>query len=53
MRDKLPSGAKYFGIGASAAPFRPFAELTGAGASPPQVDVDPHNGYVIIHTAAR
>jgi len=52
MRDKLPAGTKYFGIGTSAAPFRPFAELTGAGALPPQVDVDPRNGYVIIHTAA-
>jgi acyl-CoA synthetase (AMP-forming)/AMP-acid ligase II len=52
MRDKLPAGTKYFGIGTSTAPFRPFAELTCAGALPPQVDVDPRNGYVIIHTAA-
>jgi acyl-CoA synthetase (AMP-forming)/AMP-acid ligase II len=52
MRDKLPADAKYFGIGTSAAPFRPFAELTGAGALPQQIDVDPRDGYVIIHTAA-
>jgi long-chain acyl-CoA synthetase len=52
IREKLPSGTKYFGIGASPAPFRAFGELTDAGALPPQLDVNPHNGYVIIHTAA-
>jgi acyl-CoA synthetase (AMP-forming)/AMP-acid ligase II len=52
MQEKLPEAAKYFGIGSAAAPFRPFAELTGAGASPPAVEVDPDQGYVIIHTAA-
>jgi acyl-CoA synthetase (AMP-forming)/AMP-acid ligase II len=52
MREKLPASAKYFGIGSAAAPFRPFAELTRAGASPPAVEVDPDQGYVIIHTAA-
>src|SRR5215470_12352231 len=42
-------------ISASAAPLRrsrPFEELTGAGASPPVVEVDPDQGYVMIHTAA-
>ena len=52
MQEKLPASAKYFGIGSAAAPFRPFEELTGAGASPPAVEVDPDQGYVIIHTAA-
>jgi long-chain acyl-CoA synthetase len=52
MQKKLPASAKYFGIGSAAAPFRPFAELTDAGASPPAVEVDPDQGYVIIHTAA-
>jgi acyl-CoA synthetase (AMP-forming)/AMP-acid ligase II len=52
IREKLPSGTKYFGISASPAPFRPFGELTDAGALPPQFGVNPHNGYVIIHTAA-
>jgi acyl-CoA synthetase (AMP-forming)/AMP-acid ligase II len=52
MQEKLPASAKYFGIGSAAAPFRPFAELTTAGPSPPAVEVDPDQGYVIIHTAA-
>src|SRR6516164_7753373 len=52
IEEKLPASAKYFGIGSAAAPFRPFAELTGVGASPPVVEVDPDQGYVIIHTAA-
>ena len=52
MQEKLPASAKYFGIGTAPAPFRPFAELTSAGASPPAVEVDPNEGYVIIHTAA-
>jgi acyl-CoA synthetase (AMP-forming)/AMP-acid ligase II len=52
IQEKLPASAKYFGIGSAAAPFRPFAELMSAGASPPAVEVDPDQGYVIIHTAA-
>jgi acyl-CoA synthetase (AMP-forming)/AMP-acid ligase II len=52
MQERLPASAKYFGIGTAAAPFRPFAELTSAGASPPPVEVDPDQGCVIIHTAA-
>ena len=52
MQEKLPASAKYFGIGTAPPPFRPFTELTGAGASPPAVEVDPDQGYVIIHTAA-
>ena len=52
MQEKLPASAKYFGIRSAAAPFRPFAELAGAGASLPPVEVDPDQGYVIIHTAA-
>ena len=52
IQEKLPASTKYFGVGSTAAPFRPFAELTGAGASPPAVEVDPDQGYVIIHTAA-
>jgi acyl-CoA synthetase (AMP-forming)/AMP-acid ligase II len=52
MQEKLPASVEYFGIGSAAAPFRPFAELSSAGASPPAVEVDPDEGYVIIHTAA-
>ena len=52
MQEKLPASAKYFGIGSAAASFRPFEELTAADASPPAVEVDPDQGYVIIHTAA-
>jgi long-chain acyl-CoA synthetase len=52
MQDELPASTKYFGIGSAAAAFQPFAELTSAGASPPAVEVDPDQGYVIIHTAA-
>ena len=52
MQAKLPASTKYFGIGTVAPPFRPFAELTGAGPSPPAVEVDPDQGFVIIHTAA-
>src|SRR5215471_20049294 len=52
MQEKLSASAKYFGISSAAAAFRPFEELTGAGASPPVVEVDPDQGYVMIHTAA-
>ena len=52
MQVKLPASAKFFGIGSADAPFRPFAELLSAGASPPAVEVDPDQGYVMIHTAA-
>ena len=52
MQERLPASTKYFGIGSAAAPFRPFAELSSAGASPPALEVDPDQGYVIIHTAA-
>ena len=52
MREKLPASVKYFGIGTAAAPFRPFEELSSAGASPPALEVDPDQGCVIIHTAA-
>jgi acyl-CoA synthetase (AMP-forming)/AMP-acid ligase II len=52
MQEELPASTKYFGIGSAAAPFRPFAELTSAGAAPPAIEVDPDQGYVIIHTAA-
>jgi long-chain acyl-CoA synthetase len=52
IQEKLPAPAKYFGIGSAAAPFRPFAELMGAREPPPAVEVDPDQGYVIIHTAA-
>jgi acyl-CoA synthetase (AMP-forming)/AMP-acid ligase II len=48
----LPSVTACYGIGGHAAPFRPFAELTAAGAAPPAIDVDADQGYVIIHTAA-
>ena len=52
MREKLSASIRYFGIGSAAGPFRPFAELMGTGASLPAVEVDPDQGYVIIHTAA-
>jgi acyl-CoA synthetase (AMP-forming)/AMP-acid ligase II len=52
MQERLPASTKYFGIGSAAAPFRPFAELSSAGVSPPALEVDPDQGYVIIHTAA-
>jgi acyl-CoA synthetase (AMP-forming)/AMP-acid ligase II len=52
MQEKLPASAKYFGIGTAVAPFRPFTELTSVGTPPPAVEVDPDQGYVIIHTAA-
>ena len=44
MHEKLPASTRYFGIGSAAAPFRPFAELTGAGTSPPAVEVDLYFG---------
>jgi len=53
MRERLPASAKYFSIDSvGSAPFRPFTELTSTSASPPAVEVDPDQGYVIIHTAA-
>jgi acyl-CoA synthetase (AMP-forming)/AMP-acid ligase II len=52
LQDKLPPSVKYFGIGSAAAPFRPFAELKAADASPRAIEVDPDQGCVIIHTAA-
>lgn len=43
---------KFFGIGTTAAPFSPFAELSSGDAWLPETDADPDDGFVIIHTAA-
>jgi len=48
----LPFVRKFFGIGATAPPFSPFAELACKEASFAETNVDPNEGFVIIHTAA-
>jgi acyl-CoA synthetase (AMP-forming)/AMP-acid ligase II len=52
LASTLPSVRKLFGIGTTAAPFSPFAELSGGEASFSETDADPNSGFVIIHTAA-
>src|SRR5262249_18123429 len=51
MTGSLGSITGYYGIGTSAPPFRPFAELAQSSAPLPAIDVDADEGYVIIPTA--
>jgi acyl-CoA synthetase (AMP-forming)/AMP-acid ligase II len=52
LADKLTFAPRLFAIGAHAPPFAPFADLVSGDASLPERDVDPDDGFVIIHTAA-
>jgi len=52
LRSSLPSTASFYGIGGEIEPFRSFGSLSTPAGAPPEVEIDPEAGYVIIHTAA-
>ncbi len=52
LQSSLPLSTSFYGIGGEIEPFRPFASLSTSTHAPPEVDIDPEAGYVIIHTAA-
>jgi acyl-CoA synthetase (AMP-forming)/AMP-acid ligase II len=52
VQGSLSSVTGFYAIGASAPPFKPFADLTAAAGPLPDLDTEGGEGYDIIHTAA-